>query len=875
MAVAAKRLAGAALWPLLLAAAQQPPARDAAAAEKPAPASAAASSQRRVELNLLGITDAAAGESRRNENVQFNLIDNNALKELNVRLGTTATIVEEFAPERGHFGAEFGNAPAEVLHLAAPAGSGLHGSLWGAHLNSVFSARSFFQAGDVKPARTNDYGFTFAGPLWRGGALALEGAQQKARGSVNGNVLVPRSDERTPLAADPAVRALVARFLAAYPRELPNRTDVNERALNTNAPQTINHDSAAIRLDQSRGARDRLSLRYAFTGQHVEAFQLVAGQNPNTDTRSHIAQLTWNRQWSAATLTDFSAGFDRVGSLLVPEKNAVGPLVMIAGLEPLGPGGVIPINRALNLFRYAGAIRRAAGHHSWSVGFGLVRRQLNGTESDVHRGFFSFNHDFGRDSITNLRLGAPTQHLISIGHIHRGFRNWDAQVYAGDRWRAAPNLTLNAALRYQPVTTPVEVNGLNVIPYPCDCNNLAPQFGFAWRLPRRWGVVRGAYGLQYGEIFPVTFQQVRFSPPGNYKIMIPAPSLLDPLGVLAGTGRRPDAIPTLYMLDPRLATPYSHQYNFSWQTRAGTNWNLELGYLGSRSHKLLTMWYLNRAHPVPGVSQTSATVNLRRADPRYAEIRRVINGSRGYLDAGRVSLVVRRWRGLSLDASYWFSKALDLGSSYTNTAYDRDSRESRSQSEFDTHRDMKGPSSFDQAHAALWRAAYAVPAPPAGRLRALLGNWEVSAVALLKTGTPFTVVAGSDAAGYGNVDANGGDRPNLLDASILSRTIGHPDTSRRLLPRSAFTFIQPTDVRGNLGRNTFRKGAIRNVNAALSRTWVIQADKRLTLRVESVNLFNTAQFAEPGLEMASPDFGQITNTLNDGRTLRFLVQFAF
>src|SRR5262245_28055212 len=42
---------------------------------------------KRIELNLLGKTDAAAGESRRNENIQFNLVDNNALKELNIRLG--------------------------------------------------------------------------------------------------------------------------------------------------------------------------------------------------------------------------------------------------------------------------------------------------------------------------------------------------------------------------------------------------------------------------------------------------------------------------------------------------------------------------------------------------------------------------------------------------------------------------------------------------------------------------------------------------------------------------------------------------------------------------------------------------------------------
>src|SRR6476661_8206415 len=37
---------------------------------------------RRTELNLLGQTDTGSGEGQRNENVQFNLIENNALKDL-------------------------------------------------------------------------------------------------------------------------------------------------------------------------------------------------------------------------------------------------------------------------------------------------------------------------------------------------------------------------------------------------------------------------------------------------------------------------------------------------------------------------------------------------------------------------------------------------------------------------------------------------------------------------------------------------------------------------------------------------------------------------------------------------------------------------
>ena len=151
----------------------------------------------------------------------------------------------------------------------------------------------------------------------------------------------------------------------------------------------------------------------------------------------------------------------------------------------------------------------------------------------------------------------------------------------------------------------------------------------------------------------------------------------------------------------------------------------------------------------------------------------------------------------------------------------------------------------------------------------------MSTIFLAKTGSPFTVFSGSDGPGFGNVDGSPGDRPNLVDPSVLGRTIGHPDTSTALLPRSAFSFMGPNDARGNLGENTFRRGGIRNLNAAISRTWSLAPEKSLTLSVESINFLNTPQFAEPGTDLTSPNFGQITNTLNDGRTFQFQLRFRF
>jgi hypothetical protein len=84
----------------LLAAGQEKLAPEAPKAEVKADLKTETKSDPRTELNLLGKVDTQSGESRRNENVQFNLIDNNTRKELNSRLGTSATIVDEFRPEQ-------------------------------------------------------------------------------------------------------------------------------------------------------------------------------------------------------------------------------------------------------------------------------------------------------------------------------------------------------------------------------------------------------------------------------------------------------------------------------------------------------------------------------------------------------------------------------------------------------------------------------------------------------------------------------------------------------------------------------------------------------------------------------------------------------
>ena len=269
---------------------------------------------------------------------------------------------------------------------------------------------------------------------------------------------------------------------------------------------------------------------------------------------------------------------------------------------------------------------------------------------------------------------------------------------------------------------------------------------------------------------------------------------------------------------------------------------------------------LNRALPQPGIPYTTATINDRRPDPSVGELRSVENNGIAYYDGAQVSYDLPYRRGFSGGVSYTFGKAIDTGVDYTATAANRDMLNGRAQYQYNQIGDRRGLSNFDVTHAVALRWLYDLP---------WLGL-QLSGISAFRSGTPFTLYIGSDAPGFGNVDGSGGDRPNLLDASILGRTVGHPDVAPLILSRDKFSYLTPPAQSGNLGRNVMRKGKIANWNLAVQRSWRLRTPRETTLQLrgEAYNSFNTPQFDEPQRNYSSPAFGKITNTLNDGRVFQ-------
>ena len=811
----------------------------------PAPAPSPAKPQQRMGTTAM-----------RNENVAVYLIDTNAAKEAAIRAGSQVALVTEATVEANHVAADQGRPTTGGFTFNPPARPhGWHGELYYRHQNSVFNARTFFQVGGVQPGRQNAFGGRASGDLGKAGYLTVNLGQRKVRGMVNGNVLVPLVSERTSTSPDPAVRAVVERYFQAYPAIAPNRTDFDMRALNTNAPQRIDDLDFNARYDTVVKAKNKVGVYYSVNHQNIDAFQLVAGQNPDTDLKTQTARTTLVRGGLQLT-----AQFQRTDSLLVSEPNAVGPRVRFGyQIEELGPESGFPVDRAQNTFRYGFGYTKAlgGGRHQLLAGGDYQRLQLNGIEATNIRGMFQFQNNFGRTAIENFRFGTPSTYEVVIGDMARGFRQTAGNLYIADRIKVSSTLQVYIGFRYSREGSPYEVSDRGQVPYPCDCNNLAPRVSLAWRAPKNW-TARAMYALSYAPIPPVSYQQVRTNEPYATYYTVNNPDLLNPLRDVRTSAAAAQAAVTVLSGD--LKTPYAHLYSLVFERQTAARGMLRVGYTGSRSMKLLTGIVLNRAVPNAAFAYTTATINDRRPDPSIGEVRTVQNNGIAYYDGAQVSYDFPNRKGLNANVSYTFGKAIDTGVDYTATAANRDMTNGRAQSQFDQIGDRKGLSNFDATHAVALRWLYDIP----------WHGLQLSGVSTFRTGTPFTLFIGSDSPGFGNVDGSGGDRPNIVDPSILGMTISHPDTAPLILARSKFSYLPPPVQAGSLGRNVMRKSKIANWNLALQKSWRLRGARETTLQLrgEAYNGFNTPQFDEPQRNLTSPAFGKITNTLNDGRVFQ-------
>jgi hypothetical protein len=64
------------------------------------------------------------------------------------------------------------------------------------------------------------------------------------------------------------------------------------------------------------------------------------------------------------------------------------------------------------------------------------------------------------------------------------------------------------------------------------------------------------------------------------------------------------------------------------------------------------------------------------------------------------------------------------------------------------------------------------------------------------------------------------------------------------------------------------------VDLSLVKTMRVAERSRLQMRLEAFNAFNTTRFNQPGNQIGSPTFGQITSA-DEGRIIQLGIKYAF
>ena len=312
--------------------------------------------------------------------------------------------------------------------------------------------------------------------------------------------------------------------------------------------------------------------------------------------------------------------------------------------------------------------------------------------------------------------------------------------------------------------------------------------------------------------------------------------------------------PNLNTVAPDFLYPTVQQWSLSVQRELPAQIVLSMAYVGNHATHLDQSFNLNQPQPSLAVANGSVNVNTVRPYLGYGNITWESRGASARYNALQVSANRRFTNGLSLQASYTYSKSIVIGVGQNPTL----------------QLNEKGLSNLDQTHNLTLNYVYELPFfhHSGGVGAAILGGWEISGNATFASGFPFTVTASGDRAGVGG----GTQRPNVVGPATRLQQINEyfDVTAFALPPLGTFGNEGIQNVRGPGISNDFTFNLYRNFGLHM---WGKEGQK-LRIGAEFFNIFNHANFSAVGAVFASATFGHVTAAL-DPREVQFSGRLTF
>jgi hypothetical protein len=885
-----------------------------------------------------------AGNREDTVNFMINGINLNDMVQNQITFQPSINTVQEFKADNSTFSAEYGRNSGAIVNIATRSGANdYHGELFEFLRNDVFDARNFFErTTEPAPFKRNQFGFNIGGPLnlphfGEGGPFfgyngknktffffSYEGLRQRQGLTISG-VTVPTLAQRAAV-SDP----VILKLLPLIP--VPN-VGTNGFAGSATAP--VNIDQGTLDVSHNLGVNDRLHGYYALQrdqrGEPTLQGNTIPGFGDTRQSRRQIFTLNETHTFGAAVVNEARFGFNRIHIAFTPNAQLNPDDFGIAdGVhEPLGlpqlnvtgasfnlggPTG-FPQGRSDTTFVFSDTLSYLRGNHSFRFGGEWRRFYNNNTGKDTG--------SFGFANMAAFLTGTANTFTVTLGDVSSAIAQGALGFFVQDNWKVRPNLTFELGLRYDWLMSPTERfdrfvdyvpetnslvrvnNGIAPV-YHTNAQNLQPRVGFAWD-PFKDGKtsVRAAYAILADQPITNLVTGNASNPPFATAVALPANATtkLFNASCAAGCNAVPGATVSPSSSDPEFDNAYIQSWNLNIQREVGNGLAVTVGYVGSKGTNLritrnLNQTFLNAAlnpvRPFPTLSSSSPIApGLPLLNITFRE-----GTSNSNYNALWVTANKRMAKGLQFNASYTFSKSIDYNSQSSQGVTVQDSYNLRGD---------RGLSDFDARHRFVISGLYELPF----KGNQLKEGWQLSFITQSQSGNPVTLLAGNAGAIGANIPAANANsltglatlRPDISGPLTISPTAAAggigvqwfpnlvcdprpggscPSGSVVILP---VAFINGKTIYhfGSMGRNVVIGPSFNNSDLSLIKRTRISERQTIEFRWEVFDIFNHANFGQPGrtAQVGSTSFGVITNTRfptgdsGSSRQMQFALKYKF
>ena len=882
-----------------------------------------------------------AGNREDTVNFMINGVNLNDMVQNQITFQPSINTVQEFKADNSTFSAEYGRNSGAIVNIATRSGTNnYHGELFEFLRNDVFDARNFFErTTQPAPFKRNQFGLNLGGPLnlphfGDGGPVfgynganrtffffSYEGLRQRQGLTISG-VTVPTDAQRAAV-VDPVILKLLP---------LIPRANVGTSGFSGSATAPVNIDQWTIDVSHNLSVNDRLHGYYAIQrdkrGEPTLQGNSIPGFGDTRQSRRQIFTLNETHTFGAAVVNEARFGFNRIHILFTPNAQ-LNPLdfgikdgvtepiglpqmtITGTGLNLGGPAG-FPQGRSDTTYVVSDTLNYLHGNHSLRFG-GEARRFFNN----------NIGKDTGSFAFANMAAflaGTANTFTVTLGDVAPAIAQGALGVFVQDNWKVRPNLTFELGFRYDWLMSPterfdrfvdfvpetdslVQVNHGVAPVYHTNARNFQPRLGFAWD-PFKDGKtsVRAAYAILADQPITNLVTGNATNPPFATTVALPAATTTQLSNATDPGHAAPGATVSPSSSDPEFDNAYVQSWNLNIQREVGNGLAVTAGYFGSKGTNLritrnLNQTFLNAAlNPVRPFARLSPnspiTPNAQLLNITFRE-----GTSNSNYNALWVTANKRMAKGLQFNASYTFSKSIDYNSQSSQGVTVQDSYNLRGD---------RGLSDFDARHRLVVSGLYELP---------FIGNqlkegWQLSFITQSQSGNPVTLLAGNVGAVGAAPAANANSltglatlRPDVagpvsISSTAASNVIGVqwfpnlvcdprpggscPSGSVVILPVG---FINGKTIYhfGSMGRNVVIGPRFNNSDISLIKRTKIGEHQLIEFRWEVFDVFNHANFGQPGrtAQVGSTSFGVITNTRfatgdsGSSRQMQFALKYKF